>query len=329
MTEDQAREELVDAGRRLLALGLVARSWGNLSLRLGPKTMAITPSGIPYPDLTEEMIVVVDLETGDWSGNWKPSGERKIHREVYRLRPEVRAIVHTHQNAASACASARASVPAPWGQVPCAAYGLPGTKALTQAAVRALGDTPAVLLANHGVFAVGAGLSEAFARIQALETACADLIAEKARGPLPARVDAPWDRSWLQSLPLADGYPALLSSAPFTKAWALRGEPLKASLDDLAQLVGPSVPAAPRVADHRPKNDALFVKDRGLIVSGDDAEALAMVVEKAARAFLGGEALGGAAAIPACEAHLMRWVYKNSYAKRAAAASRPKNASEG
>ena len=62
---------------------------------------------------------------------------------------------------------------------------------------------------------------------------------------------------------------------------------------------------------------------RGLVACGADAEALAMVVEKAARTAIGGEALGGAVPIPAWEARLMRWVYKNSYAKRAAAASMP------
>jgi L-ribulose-5-phosphate 4-epimerase len=328
MTEAQARRELVIAGRRLLAEGLVARSWGNLSLRLSPTTMAITPSGIPYPDLTEEMIVVVDLETGEWSGDWKPSGERKVHREIYGWRPDVCAIVHTHQNAASACASARASVPVPWGRVPCAAYALPGTKALTRFAAAALGDGQAVLLANHGVFAVGTDLDQAFERIRVLETACADHLAAQARSPLPARADAPWDPSWLVPLELGDGSPAFFSTAPFTQAWAQRGEALRSTLDDLAQLVGPRVPTAPRLPDHRTKREALFVLGRGLLVSGADAEAVAMVVEKAARALLGGEALGGAVAIPAIEARLMRWVYKNSYAKRAAAASKLRHASE-
>jgi L-fuculose-phosphate aldolase len=280
--------------------------------------MAVTPSGIPYADLREEMIVVVDLETGEWNGSWKPTSERKIHREIYRRRPEVGAVVHTHQNAASACAAARVSVPVPWGQVPCAAYALPGTKALTRAVVRALGTSTAVLLANHGVFVVGVGMNEAFERILALETACADYLEAKAVQPLPARADASWKPNWLSPLPLVDGFPALLCEAPFTLAWSERGEPLKAVLDDLAQLVGTCVPAAQSFPERRPKNDALFVKDKGLVVCGTDAEALAMVVEKAARAALGGESIGDAVPIPVLEARLMRLVYKNSYAKQAA-----------
>ena len=318
MTEAEARRTLVDAGRRLLAEGLVARSWGNLSIRLNSETMAITPSGIPYLELKEEMIVLVDLQTGDWSGPWKPSGERKVHREIYLRRPDVEAIVHTHQNAGSACAAARITVTCPWGETPCAAYGLPGTKALSKATAKALGDGPAVLMANHGAFTVGNNLNQAFERIRTLETACAELLATKASAPLPARADAQWDSSLLAPLSLADGYPVLVSSAPFTSSWAKRGKPLKATLDDLAQLVGPKVPVASGLPDRRPKTDALFVKGVGLIVCGSDAEAVAMVVEKAARATIGGEALGGAVAIPGWEARLMRWVYKNSYAKLAA-----------
>ena len=323
MTEVEARKALVEAGHRLAAEGLVARSWGNLSLRLGETAMAVSPSGIPYSDIREEMIVVVNLETGEWSGPWKPTSERKIHLEIYRRRPEVGAIVHTHQNAASACAAARVSVPSPWGKVPCASYALPGTAALTKATVKALGDGPAVLLANHGVFVVGIDMDQAFDRSLALEGACADHIAAEAHRPLPARADLPWDSNWISPLPLADGYPALLSEAPFTRAWAERGEPLKAAVDDLAQLIGPRVSIVRDLPQARPKNDALFVMKRGLVACGADAEALAMVVEKAARTAIGGEALGGAVPIPAWEARLMRWVYKNSYAKRAAAASMP------
>lgn len=315
MTEAAARTALVDAGRRLLAEGLVARSWGNLSLRLDEKTMLVTPSGILWPEVTEAMLSRVDLETGEWTGKWKPSGERKVHREIYRRRPEVGAVAHTHQNAASVCAAARVSVP--WGTelVACAPYALPGTKALTQGTVDALGSGAAVLMANHGVFAVGADLDQAFERIRALETACADLAA-RSNAELPARTDLAWNPRWLTPVP--DAPPGTFrSSAPFTLAWSTRGRPLPALLDDLAQLAGARV----KVVSHPPRsrlaNDVVLIRDRGALVSGSDVEALAMVVEKACRAALGAEGLGGAQAFPAWEATLMRLVYKNAYAKQA------------
>jgi L-fuculose-phosphate aldolase len=321
MTEAQARSGLVQAGLRLSGAGLVARSWGNLSLRLGEGAMAVTPSGIQYADLREDMIVVVDLKTGEWSGEWKPTSERKIHREIYLKRPEVGAIVHTHQSAASACAAARAPVSAPWGAVPCAAYALPGTKTLTRAVVGTLGAGPAVLMANHGALVVGETMNGAFETILALETACADYLEAEFRGKLPARADAPWDPSWLESVTLSDGSEALLSRAPFTLAWADEEGPARATLDDLAQLAGPRIPRLPRRPARMPASRIALVKGSGAFIAGADAEAVAMVAEKAARAAICGRDFGGAVPIPAWEARLMRFVYEKSYAKRAAKAS--------
>jgi ribulose-5-phosphate 4-epimerase/fuculose-1-phosphate aldolase len=316
-----ARAALVAAGGRLLAEGLVARSWGNLSLWLPSGAMAITPSGIPYPDLREDMIAVVDLATGEWSGPLKPSGERELHRLIYLARPEVRAIVHTHQNAASACAASRIAVPSPWGRTPCAPYGLPGTAKLARVTTAALGAGPSVLLANHGALTVGASMDEAFEAALKLESAAADFLAREAGAPLPARADAAWDQACLASAELADGTSVLVSTAPYTLAWAERVLRLPAVLDDLAQIVGVSVPASASWPTRRPAAEALFVKGRGLLSRGPDAAAIGLVVEKAARAAICGESIGGAVKLPAFEAALMRLVYKRSYAKRAAKAA--------
>jgi hypothetical protein len=172
-------------------------------------------------------------------------------------------------------------------------------------------------MANHGVFTVGADLDEAFRRISDLEIACADFLAARAQAPLPVRADAPWDQAWVTPLALADGTGAFLSAAPFTLAWSASGRPLKALLDDLAQLSGPRVRCVSAVPGRRPASDVVLVRGRGAVVSGADATALAMVVEKAARAALGAPGLGGARPFPAWEAALMRWVYKNSYSKQA------------
>jgi L-fuculose-phosphate aldolase len=317
VNEAKARKALVAAGQRLLAENLVARSWGNLSLRLDDRTMAITPSGIPYTELREDMIVLVDIESGEWSGEWKPSGERALHRAIYKTRPKVNAIVHSHQNAATACAASRASVRALWGEVPCAAYALPSTAALAKATVAALGDRPAVLLANHGVFTVGKDMDEAFDRARSLETACASFLESKVTAKLPCAPDKAWSAKDLAPADSSLGFPAFMSRAPYTLAWAERGISLPAVVDDLAQFVGTKVPVAEALPPRPPRHDALFVKGRGLLVSGPDAEALAMVVEKAARAAICGEAIGGAVKIPAIEARLMHFVYKQSYAKRA------------
>ncbi len=322
MTEVQGRPLLVQAGQRLLAEGLVARSWGNLSLRLGDGTMLITPSGIPYPVLTEEMLVVVNLADGSWSGGYKPSGERKVHREIYRSRSDVSAVVHTHQFAASAASVLRRTIPLAGGAVQCAPYALPGTKKLTAGTVKALGDGPAVLMANHGVFAVGADLDQAFVRIAELERGCADYLASQSPSPFPDRADARWQPRWLTPCALADGTPGFLSVAPFTLALcqatgANSRRPLRALLDDLAQLAGPQVPFTKALPAVRPRTDAVLVPGSGAWVTGDDAEALAMVLEKNARAFVSAQAFGGARSFPGWEASLMHLVYQKAYSKKA------------
>jgi L-fuculose-phosphate aldolase len=326
MKEAQAREALVEGGRRLLAQGLVARAWGNLSLRLDDGVIAITPSGIPYPELTPEMIVRLDPTTGEWSGPWRPSGERKVHLEIYRRRPEVHAVVHTHQMAASICAAARQPLPTGFGRVPCAAYALPSTKKLTRATVGALGDGPAVLMANHGALTVGAELEQAFDRIVAMEQAAAGHVVgwrPREGAHLPADADTPWDSAWLSPVELGSGSMAWLSAAPFTLRFSLLRQPLPAVLDDVAQLAGRHVRTSARMPRKAPRSDALLVAGQGALVTGADHEAIAMVVEKGARAWIGAQGLGGAVPLPAWEALFMRAVYVRSYARQADAAVRP------
>lgn len=322
MNEAEGRHALVRAGNRLLAEGLVARTWGNLSVRLDEHSMLVTPSGIEYPDLTDEMIVRVELATDEWSGPFRPSGERKVHAEVYRRRPEVHAVVHTHQVAASICAAARVSMPASFGEVPCAPYALPGTKKLTQATADALGARPAALMANHGVLAVGDTLDGTFDIVEQLERECAaHVVAARPRegAHLPAPADAPWDPACLERVDLADGTEAWLSTAPYTERFSLLRRSLPPVLDDLAQLTGRHVAPIRRTPKRRPRADAVLVPGRGALVLGPDHEAVAMVVEKAARAWIAGAGLGGAHPLPVWEALLMRAVYVRSYSTQAAA----------
>lgn len=315
MTLAQARTQVVEAGQRLLAEGLVSRSWGNVSVRLDDRTMAITPSGIPYTELREDQIVVVALADGAWTGDWKPSGEREVHRHLYLRRPEVSAVVHTHQTAASAWAALRRPLPAT-PEVPCAPYGLPGTKTLTQGTVGALGQGDAVLMAHHGVFTVGADLEGAFARIRRLEAEAQGALSALAPDA-PDRFDAPWDDGWAEVSCLADRTPLVWGKGPFTRAWADRTLPLPSRLDDLAQLAGTRVGVATALPARRPRAEAVLVPHHGVAAFGPDAEALVQVVEKAARAQWAAQAVGRVPSIPGWECELMRFVYRTKYRRQA------------
>ena len=303
LTEREAKEAVAAAGRRLEAEGLVARTWGNVSVRIDERRMAITPSGIAYENIGPDEVVVVDLRTGEWSGTLKPSGERKLHAAIYASRNDVGAVIHTHQAAASVFAAARAALPRQSGEVRCAAYALPGTKKLTNATVAAVGSGQAAFMANHGAVCVGSDIDAAFTAARDLEKDCAAYVSGlREAADLPGPIDSAWD-SGLLSVE-ADG--ALLSRAPFTHAFSCAGRRLGMVLDDLAQLVGVG------------RAHCSFVSGIGArLVYQDtaDAEAAAMVVEKACRAQLAGEILGGAKRIPLWEALLMRAVYVRKYSR--------------
>lgn len=174
MGAERERGELLAASLALVEKRLVARTWGNLSIRLDERSFLVTPSGIPYEDLSLDDMVEVDIDTLAWSGSLKPSSEKGLHAMVYRMRPAAGAIVHTHQSWASAVAATRRGIPAragEGGEVPCARYALPTTKALVRS-VRAVlegCDATAILLANHGALCLGAGLAEAIGRAEELE----------------------------------------------------------------------------------------------------------------------------------------------------------------
>lgn len=182
-----ARRDICAAGLRLVKEGLVARSWGNISIRIDDKTMAITPSGLKYEEVRPEHVVIINLEDGSYEGNVKPSGERKLHMEIYKIRPDLHAVIHTHQLNASVCSAARIDVPVisqsdceilAAGTVYCGAYGLPGTRKLTAETVSAIRGSRCAIMANHGAVCMGKNIDEAFNVSRVLEKVCKDHISK-------------------------------------------------------------------------------------------------------------------------------------------------------
>ena len=176
---EELKQSVVLGGRQMIERNLVAGTWGNISLRNDAgNRIVITPSGRPYNELTPADVVVVDEEGTVVEGS-RPSSELLLHRAIYAVRPEVRAIVHTHSLYATACAVAGEAIPpcleelvqVVGGGVNVAHYALPGTAQLAQNAVDALEDRTAVLLANHGAVACGPSLKEALLVAELVEKA--------------------------------------------------------------------------------------------------------------------------------------------------------------
>jgi L-ribulose-5-phosphate 4-epimerase len=158
------REELVTLNRALPENGLVTWTSGNVSIR-DPETgyLAIKASGVKFPDLTPESMVVVDLEGNILDGDLKPSSDTASHLYIYRHRPDVNGVVHTHSNYATAFAALGKPIPVYLtaqadefgGPIPCGGFALIGGEEIGQVVVESIGDSRAVLLKNHGVFTIG------------------------------------------------------------------------------------------------------------------------------------------------------------------------------
>ncbi len=179
----EQRQQVCDTGRRLLELGLVSGTWGNVSVRASEETMLVTPSGVEYETMTLDDIAQVSLKDGSHIGP-KPSSEKNLHAEIYRLRKDVGAVVHNHGCHSSTVAAARREVPAILDDlaqivgpsVRVADYALPGTKKLVRRTIAAMKGRNAVLLANHGAVCVGRDPTEAILCCEILEKACRSFI---------------------------------------------------------------------------------------------------------------------------------------------------------
>lgn len=184
-----AKELVIKAGKEVVASGLIARTWGNISCRVSDTQFVITPSGRPYEGLTPEEIVLVNIADLSYDGDVKPSSEKGIHAEAYKLRPEVNFVIHTHQMQASVISTLGFdinSVDAKSAEiigdnVPLASYGLPGTGKLREGVVAAIkrSDSKAVIMAHHGALCMGESYEDAFAVAAELEKVCAAFICRK------------------------------------------------------------------------------------------------------------------------------------------------------
>jgi L-ribulose-5-phosphate 4-epimerase len=164
------RASLARLHQELPRNGLVTWTSGNVSAR-DPSSglVVIKASGVRYEDLGPEHMVIVDLDGRVLETDLKPSSDTASHLHIYRLRPDVGGIVHTHSPYATAFAANAMSIPVYLtaqadvfgGPIPCAGFALIGGEEIGQAVVESIGSSSAVLLKNHGVFTVGASADEA------------------------------------------------------------------------------------------------------------------------------------------------------------------------
>ncbi len=176
--EFAARQSIIDACLRLERQGVNQGAAGNISLRW-KDGLLLTPSGMPYDALTPDDIVFMAMD-GSYDHELAPSSEWRLHRDIFRARPEVGAIVHAHPVYCTAFAICGMEIPAAHYMIAlaggptvrCAPYATYGTAELSDLTLTALQDRTCALMANHGMVAMGVDLREALWIAVELETLC-------------------------------------------------------------------------------------------------------------------------------------------------------------
>lgn len=276
-TESEGKALVVEAGKKLVESGLIARTWGNISARISDTQFVITPSGRAYESLTPEDIVTVNIEDCSYEGEIKPSSEKGVHAEAYRFRPDVNFVIHTHQTNASALSILGKTITNVSGivegaekvlgpEIPCAAYGLSSTKKLKDNVAMAIEEHPkstSVLMKYHGALCMGTDYDNAFNVAFTLEKVSDFKFRELCRSAVrPEDVttadqeenkkkyytifEESFDPDFEKRRAIYDlkGVNCIIySHTPYAKLMASKRKDMKPYIDDLAQIAGTSIRA--------------------------------------------------------------------------------------
>jgi L-fuculose-phosphate aldolase len=166
----ELRAAIVQTCLRLVELGVNQGTSGNVSVRAGQRFL-ITPSGVPYDEMRPDQIAVMEADGSYW-GDFKPTTEWRIHREIMGARPDVAVVIHTHSMFSTTVACLRREIPALHYYVAigggptirCAEYATYGTQELADNVRTAMHERDACLMANHGLLVVGPTLDQTLRR---------------------------------------------------------------------------------------------------------------------------------------------------------------------
>jgi len=174
---DQLRLDICEVGRRMYMRGYTASNDGNISVRLGDDRLLMTPKSVCKGFMTPDMMCITDLDGRKVEGDRDPSSEMLMHLEVYRQRPDARAVCHAHPPIATGFAVAGipldravlAEVLTTLGSIPIAEYATPSTAELPAAVRKYVKAHDGMLLANHGALTLGADVLAAYYKMETIE----------------------------------------------------------------------------------------------------------------------------------------------------------------
>ncbi len=190
MELEDIKRKVLETSIKMSKMGLAAGTWGNVSARVDKHYLIITPSGINYNVLKPEDMILANIHDLSYKGKLKPSVEFPLHAEIYKARPEINAVMHTHSINASSIAAARKDIPPilddmvqiVGGSIRITEYALPGSEQMVKNAVKKLENRNAIILANHGPVCLGRNLNEALITSQIVEKASKVFIDTQAFG---------------------------------------------------------------------------------------------------------------------------------------------------
>ena len=342
-SREEAAELIIKAGYALVEKGLIARTWGNISARLSDTEFLVTPSGMGYDRLTPDKLVVCKISDCSYEGEIKPSSEKGVHGEAYKYRPDVNFVIHTHQLYATAVGTTGKSLSARTAEeekilgadVISAKYAISSTRHLMRNVSDAI-QKNTVFMRYHGVLCLGRDYDHAFAVSETLEDICKDIICRKDQlivdeirmtdpGTIAQSLGISLDD--LQALVDKTGKKSLLlDTSKVVEDIAGTETKIYPMIDDMAQIAGVRflclAPAdgtfLTKAESQLQKKTCVFIRGIGALCLASDpeeAEAVAMVLEKNCLAYAYGRRQGEYAHLGLLDAALQRNTYVKKYSK--------------
>lgn len=173
----ELRQDIVEVGKLVFDKGWIAANDGNISIRLDDGCLLCTPTAVCKGMMTVDDLIVCDREGNKIEGSRERTSEIAMHVTIYRMRPDVRSVLHAHPPVATGFAAAGRALNVALlpeviiglGSVPLADYGLPGTPALTDGMLPYIPKYDAILMANHGAVCYGSDVRQAYFRMETVE----------------------------------------------------------------------------------------------------------------------------------------------------------------
>lgn len=295
MTVNEKKEEVAKTGRELLKTGLVARTWGNVSIRVDDRRMVISPSGMGYEHMAAEDVPLLNINDDSYEGNKKPSSERKIHQSAMKMFSDVNFCVHTHQVFATAvgladlsCLEMTKEEEIILEKVAIAKYASPGTDELAANVEEVMKKgARVILMLAHGVLVLGCDKEDAIKKATVLEEVCKRAVIKKI-GDVNDIAIADEKKANNIKNNLSDFENIRIFATPQIISLSKCGS-FNAQLDDMAQMLGSVFEDVDseisKIKEVLSKSDGVMVKDLACIVKSKDKEdalTLEILLKKAA-----------------------------------------------